>query len=141
MSETASRQTILVVDDTPVILKMLSKQLEHWGYRVVTAASGEEGLQRAETERPDLILLDILMPKMKGREVCARLKVNPATKDIPVMFLTALGLGEYVRAGLDVGGDDYIIKPFRPTYLRERIRVCLLRHQQGGESRANGQGA
>lgn len=129
MTGPQTRHTILVVDDTPVILKMLSKQLGHWGYRVVTASSGEEGLQRAETEKPDLILLDILMPKMKGREVCARLKANPATQKIPVIFLTALGLGEYVRAGLDVGGDDYIIKPFRPTYLRERIKVCLLRSQ------------
>ncbi|MBI3324662.1 MAG: response regulator [Candidatus Omnitrophica bacterium] len=138
MSQTADRQTILVVDDTPVILKMLTKQLEHWGYRVLTAASGEEGLQRAETEQPDLILLDILMPKMKGREACARLKANSATKHIPVMFLTSLGLGEYVRAGLDIGGDDYIIKPFRPTYLRERIKVCLLRSQQSRPSGSNG---
>ena len=132
-----ARQTILVVDDTPVIIKMLSKQLEHWGYQVITASSGEEGLQRAEVDHPDLILLDILMPKMKGREVCGRLKANPATKQIPVMFLTSLGLGEYVRAGLDVGGDDYIIKPFRPTYLRERIKVCLLRAQQSQQSNGN----
>jgi DNA-binding response OmpR family regulator len=129
-----ARQTILLVDDTPVIIKMLSKQLEHWGYRVLAAASGEEGLQRAEADQPDLILLDILMPKMKGRDVCKRLKANPSTKRIPVIFLTSLGLGEYVRAGLDVGGDDYVIKPFRPTYLRERIKVCLLRAQQGQPS-------
>ena len=133
----SSRETILVVDDTPVIIKMLCKQFEHWGYRVITASSGEEGVQRAEADRPDLIPLDILMPKMKGREVCSRLKVNPATKQIPVMFLTSLGLGEYVRAGLDVGGDDYIIKPFRPTYLRERIKVCLLRAQQAQQANGN----
>ena len=127
---TAERETILVVDDMPVLLKMLKKQLEHWGYRVLTAAEGETGLALAELEHPDLILLDILMPKMKGREVCARLKANPKTRDIPVVFLTGLGLADHVRAGLALGADDYIIKPFKPADLKERIMICLLRNQK-----------
>ena len=122
-------QTILIVDDTPVILKMLKRQLEHWGYQALTADSGEAGLRLAEQERPDLILLDILMPKMKGREVCARLKANPKTRDIPVMFLTALGLTEHVKTGIELGADDYIVKPFKPADLKERIAVTLWRRR------------
>ena len=127
MPET-QRQTVLVIDDIAVLLKMMKKQLEHWGYRALTAESGEDGLALARTAQPDLILLDILMPKMKGREVCARLKADPTTQAIPVIFLSSLGLADYVKAGLDLGAEDYLIKPFKPTDLRERIRVCLLRH-------------
>ncbi|MBI3322847.1 MAG: response regulator, partial [Candidatus Omnitrophica bacterium] len=73
--------------------------------------------------------LDILMPKMKGREVCARLKADPATAGIPVIFLTALGLPDHIKAGLDLGAEDYIVKPFKAADLKERINVCLLRHR------------
>ncbi|MBI4323237.1 MAG: response regulator [Candidatus Omnitrophica bacterium] len=120
--------TILLVDDDPNIRKIMSRQLEHWGYRVVTAASGEEGVTRARTDAPALILLDIMMPKMRGREACAALKADPKTRDIPVIFLTALGLADHIRAGMDLGAEDYVVKPFRPDDLRERIKVCLLRH-------------
>jgi DNA-binding response OmpR family regulator len=120
--------TILVIDDMPAILKVLRRQLEHWGYRALTAESGEEGLALAEAHQPDLILLDILMPKMKGREVCTQLKASEKTKDVPIIFLSALGLSDHVRAGLDVGAEDYVIKPFKPDYLRERIKICLLRN-------------
>jgi DNA-binding response OmpR family regulator len=120
--------TILVIDDMPAILKVLRRQLEHWGYRALTAESGEEGLALAEAHQPDLILLDILMPKMKGREVCTQLKASEKTKDVPIIFLSALGLSDHVRAGLDIGAEDYVIKPFKPDYLRERIKICLLRN-------------
>ena len=124
------QDTVLVIDDMPVILKVLKKQLEYWGYRVLTAGNGEEGLAAAQEERPDLILLDILMPKMKGRQVCARLKSDPRTDQIPIIFLSALGLSDHVRTGLDLGAEDYVIKPFKPEYLRERIKICLLRNQK-----------
>lgn len=129
MSGTQAPKTILVVDDTPDILKVLKRQLEHWGFRALVASSGEEGLATAQQEHPDLILLDILMPKMKGREVCTRLKADPATAGIPVIFVTALGLPDHIKAGMDLGAEDYIVKPFRPADLRERINVCLLRHR------------
>lgn len=122
------KQTILVVDDTAVILKMLKKQLEHWGYRALVADSGEEGLRLAQEAQPDLILLDVLMPKMKGREACAHLKTDPKTRGIPVIFLTALGLTDHVKAGIEAGADDYIVKPFKPADLKERISICLWRH-------------
>ncbi len=131
MERGAHPPTILLVDDDPNIRKIMSRQLEHWGYRVVTAASGEEGVTRAHTDAPALILLDIMMPKMKGREACAVLKADPKTRDIPVIFLTALGLADHIRAGMELGAEDYVVKPFRPDDLRERIKVCLLRH--GGD--------
>ena len=100
METPARKQRILIVDDTKDILVVVSKRLESWGFEAVTAESGEEGLQLAQEHRPDLILLDIMMPRMKGRDVCARLKADPKTADIPVIFLTALGLADHVKAGI-----------------------------------------
>jgi putative two-component system response regulator len=122
-------QTILLVDDEPSILKTVSLRLTHEGYQVLTAASGEEGLRIAQEQRPDLVLLDIMLPQMKGRDVCVRLKADPRTQHIPVIFLTALGLADHVAAGMSAGAEDYIVKPFEPEVLKSRIRVCLLRHQ------------
>ena len=119
---------ILSVDDTKDILLVVSRRLKSWGYEPLTASSGEEGLRIADEQVPDLILLDIMMPKMKGRDVCLRLKANPRTAKIPVIFLTALGLADHIRAGMDLGADDYIVKPFEPTELKDRITVVLSRH-------------
>lgn len=130
MEEVGVKRRILIVDDTRDVLQVVSRRLESWGYQAVTADSGEEGIRLAEEHVPDLILLDIMMPKMKGREVCARLKANPKTQHIPVIFLTALGLADHVKAGMDLGAEDYIVKPFEPAELKERIEVCLLRHSQ-----------
>ena len=74
------------------------------------------------------------MPKMKGRDVCSRLKADPTTAKIPVIFLTALGLADHVKAGMDLGADDYIVKPFEPAELKERIAICLARHEQSQPS-------
>ena len=128
----APRKKILVVDDTKDILLVVSRRLESWGYIPLTADSGEEGLRIADEQIPDLVLLDIMMPKMKGRDVCAKLKSNPKTQHIPVIFLTALGLADHIKAGLDLGADDYIVKPFEPAQLKERIAICLARHQDPG---------
>lgn len=133
MSQTQEPKTILVVDDMPDMLKVLKKHLAHWGYRPLLASSGEEALAMTAAHRPDLILLDILMPTMKGREVCSRLKADPATKHIPVIFLTALGLADHVKVGLELGAEDYVIKPFKAADLRERIQVCLLRAAAHGQ--------
>ena len=123
-----AQKSILIVDDAQDILKVLSRRLESWGYKALTSDNGEEALRIVEEQIPDLILLDVMMPKMKGREVCARLKANPKTKHIPIIFLTALGLADHVKAGMDLGADDYIVKPFEPDELKERITVCLTRH-------------
>ena len=129
-----ARKRILLVDDTKDILIVVSKRLESWGYEALTAESGEDGLRMAQEQLPDLVLLDIMMPKMKGRDVCARLKADPKTAHIPVIFLTALGLADHVKGGMDLGADDYIVKPFEPEELKERITICLKRHQQAGSS-------
>ena len=130
MTDAARKQRILIVDDTKDILAVVSRRLQSWGYEPLTAESGEEGLQIAEETVPDLILLDIMMPKMKGRDVCARLKANPKTERIPVIFLTALGLADHIKAGMDLGAEDYIVKPFEPAELKERIAVVLARHER-----------
>ncbi len=134
MSTDLAGKRILVVDDTKEIVQVVSQRLKSWGYQVLTAASGEEGLTMAMEQVPDLVLLDIMMPKLKGWDMCARLKSDPKTKHIPVIFLTALGLADHVKAGLEQGADDYLVKPFEPEELRDRIRVCLLRHSQSSSA-------
>ena len=121
----ATPRKILLVDDTKDIVFVVSRRLKSWGYEPLTADSGEEALRVAQEHIPDLILLDIMMPKMKGRDVCARLKADPRTAQIPVIFLTALSLPDHIKAGLDVGAVDYIVKPFEPEELRERINITL----------------
>ena len=125
------RKRILIVDDTPDILLVVAKRLQSWGYDALIAESGEEGLKIAMKEIPDLILLDIMMPKMKGRDVALRLKGDPKTAGIPIIFLTALGLADHIKAGMDLGAEDYIVKPFEPAELRQRIALVLARHEQG----------
>ena len=128
MSDVNGRKRILVIDDTKDILLVVGRRLQSWGYEAITTDSGEEGLGIAQERLPDLILLDIMMPKMKGRDVCARLKADPKTQHIPVIFLTALGLADHIKAGMDLGAEDYIVKPFEPAELKERIEILLSRH-------------
>lgn len=127
MDDQPKKKRILIVDDTKDILTVVSRRLQSWGYEALTAETGEDGLRIAQECVPDLMLLDIMMPKMKGREVCVRLKTDPRTRDIPVIFLTALGLADHVKAGMDLGAADYIVKPFEPAELKERIAIVLAR--------------
>lgn len=124
------KRLILLIDDEASIRKTVARRLEREGFRVLTTESGEDGLQIAEEQQPDLVLLDIMMPKMKGRDVCLKLKENPKTKDIPVIFLTALGLADHVQAGMAAGAEDYIVKPFEADELKARIKICLARHNK-----------
>ena len=125
MPDTPKR--ILIVDDTKDILTVVARRLKSWGYEALTADSGEEGLKIIREQKPDLVLLDIMMPKMKGRDVCSLIKANPETARIPVIFLTALGLADHVKAGMELGADDYLVKPFEPEELKERIMIVLAR--------------
>jgi two-component system alkaline phosphatase synthesis response regulator PhoP len=95
------------------------------GYSVVTALDGEQALEKARTEKPDLIVLDIMMPKLDGYETCKRLKADDATKAIPVILLSAKGRNVDQKVGFEVGADDYITKPFSPRKLVERINAIL----------------
>jgi putative two-component system response regulator len=119
---------ILVVDDDPAMLLSLEQRLKSWGYAVQTARSGEEALKLVCQQMPHLMLLDIMLPRMKGRELCAKLKEDPQTAEMPVIFLSALGLPDHIRAGMNLGAEDYLVKPFDPADLKQRIEVCLSRH-------------
>ena len=120
---------ILAVDDVPTNLDILRVRLESQGYEVFTAADGEEALARTAELSPDLILLDIMMPKLDGTEVVKRLKNDPEHKFIPVILVTAKADTKDVVAGLEAGGDDYLTKPFEHAALMARVR-SLLRAKQ-----------
>ena len=116
---------ILVVDDTPSNLDLLSHTLEAGGYEVSIAPRGEVALRLVRSVRPDLILLDVQMPDMDGFEVCRRLKADDATRDIPVVYITAHGQTEEIVQGFESGGVDYILKPFRKEEVLVRVRTHL----------------
>jgi CheY-like chemotaxis protein len=130
MGRANDHPTILIVDDVPDLVKVLTRRLEHWGYRMLTAMSREDGLTLAEVEQPDRILLDILLPGLDGHQVCARLKANPTTTDIPAVFLTCLGSSDHVQRGVACGAEDDVVKPFESVNLRERIQRCLQQDDQ-----------
>src|SRR5437867_2475696 len=116
---------ILVVDDTPKNVKLLADLLTVKGYNVVTAASGREALEQLETERPDLVLLDVVMPEMSGYEVCRTIRENPTTQILPVVMVTALDPAEERIKGLDAGADDFLIKPINRAELLARVQSLL----------------
>jgi len=116
---------ILVVDDEIYIVHILDFSLGMEGYEVLTALDGEQAVERARAEHPDLIVLDIMMPKLDGYETCKLLKTDPATKDIPVILLSAKGRNVDQKVGFEVGANDYITKPFSPRKLVERINALL----------------
>jgi DNA-binding response OmpR family regulator len=126
--DTPNGQRILVIEDELPMRTALKDCLEAEGYRVLTAAEGETGLQRAIAERPDLVLLDIMMPRLDGYAVCAELRrvANP----VPVLMLTAKGQIEDRVKGLDAGADDYLVKPFSTDELLARVRALLRRTQK-----------
>ena len=122
-------KTILIVDDVPANLEVVSRHLENHGYHAVVAQSGQEGVERAERVRPNLILLDVLMPGIDGFETCRRLKADAHTHDIPVIFMTALGDTADKLAGFEAGAVDYMTKPLDGAEVRARIDTHLTLHR------------
>jgi DNA-binding response OmpR family regulator len=116
---------VLLVDDDPVILKLLQVNFEMEGYTVSLANDGVEGLEKARAEQPDIVLLDIMMPRMDGLEVTRQLKADDATRDIPIILLSAKAQSSDVQAGREIGADDYLTKPFDPLELLERVGQLL----------------
>ena len=120
-------QQVLLVDDEPDILELLRYNLEREGLKVFTASNGREGLKVAKAERPDLIVLDIMMPGMDGVEVCNQLRSLPEFKQTLIAFLTARGEDYSQIAGFDAGADDYITKPVKPKVFVSKVKALLKR--------------
>ncbi|MDT8390575.1 MAG: response regulator transcription factor [Lentisphaeria bacterium] len=119
------KENILVVDDEKDIRDLVSFNLGKNGYRTTCVGSGEDALARARADVPDLIILDLMLPGVDGFDVCRRLKIDAATARIPVLMLTARGEDVDVVAGLELGADDYVTKPFSPRVLLARVRALL----------------
>ena len=124
---TTPAKTVLVMDDEQDILDLVRFRLVHDGYRVLTASDGQTGLTLAQQERPDLCILDVMMPKLSGLEVLARLRADPATAATRVILLTARGQDADVDRGFELGAQDYVTKPFSPKELRRRVHAQLSR--------------
>ncbi|MEO0092904.1 MAG: response regulator, partial [candidate division WOR-3 bacterium] len=113
---------ILVVDDEARVLAVIQKRLESAGYEVITAMDGTEGLKKAREENPDLIILDLILPKLNGYQVCAILKRDSYYKKIPILMLTARSQERDIEEGMRVGADAYMTKPFKNEVLLEQVK-------------------
>jgi DNA-binding response OmpR family regulator len=118
---------ILVAEDERDIRELIGFSLRFADLEVVLTQDGKEAIERASEERPDLILLDVRMPKMSGYEVCRRLKEDASTSEIPIVFLSAKGQEKEIEEGLDSGAVEYIVKPFAPDELADQVRDILRR--------------
>jgi len=116
---------ILIADDERDIRDLLTFTLRFAGHEVIPTANGEEAFHMAQKELPDLILLDVRMPRMTGYEACEQIKADKKTQHIPVIFLSAKGQESEVQTGIEAGADEYILKPFSPDQLTDRVRVIL----------------
>lgn len=124
-----SKEHILVVDDEEDILELARYNLANEGYQVTCIASGEKAILQVQQTKPDLIVLDLMLPGMNGFDVCKVIKNNPLTSAIPIVMLTAKGEESDIVTGLELGADDYITKPFSPKVLVARIRTVLRREK------------
>ena len=122
--------TILVIDDDELVSRTLQRALKMYDYQVMTANSGIEGLQLARRHRPDLFILDIMMPGVDGYQVCRQIRGDPLLKDLPVLFLTAKAKDEDKIEGFRAGADDYLVKPFNMQELELRVKAILRRVSQ-----------
>ena len=132
--DTGSGRKILIIEDETDVADLLTLNLRKAGYRISTAADGAGGLQKARDDKPDLIILDLMLPKMSGLEVCKILKGDTATAQLPVLMLTARAEEIDRIVGLEFGADDYVTKPFSPREIVLRIRAILRRGETVDES-------
>lgn len=121
---------ILLVDDEPDILEIISYNLSAEGYRIITADNGMEALKLAKEEKPHLIIMDVMMPKMDGIEACAQIRKIPELNETVITFLTARGEDYSQMAGFDAGADDYITKPIKPKVLTSKVKALLRRFRE-----------
>jgi len=116
---------VLIADDHPEAVELVRVTLEDEDYEIVNTSNGKETLKKARVEKPDIVLLDVVMPKMDGFEVCRQLRKDPQTKEIPIVMLTDKGQEVDKERGREVGADDYITKPFSPSTLLIKIEEIL----------------
>ena len=128
----ANGKKILIADDEPDILEVLQYNLTREGYEVTTAKDGDDALVKAKSTRPDLIILDIMMPKKSGMEVCEILRTQPMFHDTLILMLTALNDEGFHIKGLESGADDYVNKPVSPKVLISRVAACTHQENQYG---------
>ena len=122
---------ILIAEDEPDIRDLVAFTLRFAGHEVVAVANGAEVVQAAPQEMPDLILMDVRMPQMTGYEACEKIKADPRVKDIPVVFLSAKGQDSEIQAGLAAGATDYLLKPFGPMELTDKVKELLEKYGKG----------
>lgn len=116
---------ILIAEDEPDIRELVAFTLRFAGHEVTTTANGEEALQQASQLIPDIIIMDVRMPKMTGYDACRAMKADVMLKDIPVMFLSAKGQDSEIQTGLEAGAEEYLLKPFAPDQLADRVKTIL----------------
>ena len=116
---------ILIAEDEPDIRELVAFMLRFAGYEVVAASNGEEAVQAATRDVPDLVLMDVRMPRMTGYDACKLMKANPTLHDVPVVFLSAKGQESEIQSGLEAGAEEYLLKPFSPDELTNRVRAIL----------------
>lgn len=116
---------ILIAEDEPDIRELVAFMLRFAGYEVLAASNGEEAVQTASREIPDLVLMDVRMPRMTGYDACRLMKANPNLRDVPVVFLSAKGQEAEIQSGLEAGAEEYLLKPFSPDELTNRVRTIL----------------
>lgn len=125
LPDEARMAKILIAEDERDIRDLVAFTLRFAGHEVTAASNGEEAVQLAPKEKPDLILMDVRMPRMTGYDACRAMKADPNLKDIPVVFLSAKGQESEIQTGLDVGAEEYLLKPFAPDQLTERVKAIL----------------
>ncbi len=128
------KETILIVDDEKDIIELIKYNLKTEGYTILTAGAGEQAIKIAKQSRPDLIVLDLMLPGMDGLEVTRYLRNNEETRNLPIVMLTAKGEESDIITGLELGANDYISKPFSPRVLTARIRAILRRRRKESEA-------
>src|SRR5712692_9692462 len=131
----AKRTTILTADDDPQLLRLMTRNLQLEGYEVLAASDGQQALEQIESEMPDLVLLDVMMPRMDGFSVCRKVR---EFSSVPIIIVTARGQDQDKVRGLDLGADDYLTKPFRVDELLARVRAVLRRSQFTARENAQG---
>ncbi|NLW32568.1 MAG: response regulator transcription factor [Fibrobacter sp.] len=122
-----TQKTVLVIEDDEDIIELIRYNLEMENYRIITAMSGEDGLKKLKFDSPNIVILDLMLPGMDGLDVCRSIRENSSLRNLPIIMLTAKGEESDIVTGLELGADDYMVKPFSPKVLKARIKAILRR--------------